>query len=131
MEEILSIKETSFKKYEKAYGSFVGFEIETNKQTIKLGISDGHSCCENYGYLMSEDDLSEFEGASLLGVDIVDTALNVEKLTSEQVSEGDCMFVNFLTSKGLLQFVAYNEHNGYYGHEVLVISNQINHETVL
>ena len=36
------------------------------------------------------------------------------------VSYGGIMFVNFVTSKGVMQFVLYNEHNGYYGHDVHV-----------
>ena len=34
------------------------------------------------------------------------------------------MFVNINTSNGALQFAAYNEHNGYYGHEAVVISEK-------
>ena len=45
--------------------------------------------------------------------------------------EGGVMFVNITTSKGVLQFVAYNEHNGYYGHSACVISKQLNHEECL
>ena len=29
---------------------------------------------------------------------------------------------------GYLQFVAYNSHNGYYGHEAVLISKQLNYE---
>lgn len=32
------------------------------------------------------------------------------------------MFINVETTRGLLQFAAYNEHNGYYGHDVLLVS---------
>ena len=35
---------------------------------------------------------------------------------------GSAMFINVETTNGLLQFVAYNEHNGYYGHEVKLVS---------
>ena len=41
------------------------------------------------------------------------------------------MFVNVETDKGLLQFVAYNEHNGYYGHEACVISKHLNESEYL
>jgi len=41
------------------------------------------------------------------------------------------MFVDLKTDRGKLQFVAYNEHNGYYGHEAEVICNQLNHSEVL
>jgi tRNA(Ile2) C34 agmatinyltransferase TiaS len=45
--------------------------------------------------------------------------------------EGGVMFVNIETNEGTLQFVAYNEHNGYYGHIAKVQSMQLSHEVVL
>ncbi len=36
------------------------------------------------------------------------------------------MFVNLETNVGLLQFVAYNSHNGYYGHDAVLVSKQLN-----
>jgi hypothetical protein len=39
--------------------------------------------------------------------------------------------VNIDTDRGQLQFVAYNEHNGYYGHNAVVVSKQLTHEECL
>lgn len=104
--------------------SIDGFEVITDKQTITLGISNGQSCCENWGYFMSQDDFSDFIGATLLDVVIVNDCLDSTKL--DGVYEANCMFVNLQTSKGLLQFVAYNSHNGYYSHTATVRSDQLN-----
>ena len=41
------------------------------------------------------------------------------------------MFVNLETNKGTLQFVAYNEHSGYYGHEAKVQCTQLMHSETL
>jgi len=123
MEKILKIEETSFDGKD-------GFVITTDQQEIKLGIDNGQSCCENWGYFMSEDDLSEFVGSNLIAVKVVDTALKKWD-EIEDMYEGDAMFVNIETSNGLLQFVAYNEHNGYYGHEACVISKQVKEECYL
>ena len=41
--------------------------------------------------------------------------------------EGGVMFVNLETDMGTLQFVAYNEHNGYYGHEAKVQCTKLTH----
>jgi len=131
MEKILRIEETNFKRNKEDWNSFEGFQIVTDKQTIKLGISDGQSCCERSGYFMSNDDIKEFEGANLIDIAIADTALNVKKLESEDLYEPNLMFVNLNTSEGLLQFVAYNCHNGYYGHEAVVLSEQLKHEETL
>lgn len=40
----------------------------------------------------------------------------------EDLDAVSAMFINVETTKGLLQFVAYNEHNGYYVHEVKLVS---------
>lgn len=109
-----------------------GYEITTNTQIIKLGIDTDHRCCERYGYFLSKDEISDFIGAKLVGINITDTALNSDVLENVgDLYDGDVMFVNLETDKGTLQFVAYNSHNGYYGHDAIVISEQIKHETTL
>src|SRR5574343_317443 len=99
MEKILKIEGTVFKKEEKDYLTFEGYQIITDKQIIKIGIEDGQSCCEDWGYFMSEDDLTDFENADLISVEIVDTALKVEKLKELNVESADTMFINFNTTK--------------------------------
>lgn len=123
MEKILSITESTFNLGK--YSDYEGYLIETNKQVIKFGIQNHQSCCENWGYFSSEDGFEEFIGADLLDIETVDTVLKIEKLESEDVNVEDCMFVNFKTSNGLLQFAVYNSHNGYYGHVVKLISEQL------
>jgi len=125
MEKILEIKETSFDGKD-------GFTIITDNQTIKLGIDNGQCCCENWGYFMSEYNLEDFIGSELLDVKITDSLLKTNnEFDVNDMYEGDVMFVNIETSNGLLQFVAYNEHNGYYGHGACVISKQLNYDTYL
>jgi len=121
-ELILNISEDSFKHNDNYYD---GYTIVTTKQTIRLGITNDQSCCENWGYFMSEDDISEFITSELLNIQITDTQLKTHSDFDEKNYEGNVMFVNIITSNGLLQFVAYNEHNGYYGHTAIVISEQL------
>jgi len=123
MEKILKITETEFQTSK--YSMLSGYSIVTNKQEIKFGISNDQSCCENWGYFSSNDDFDEFIGSEILSIEMVDSAINVKKLESEQVDIDDCIFVNIKTSVGLLQFAVYNEHNGYYGHNVKLISEQL------
>jgi hypothetical protein len=134
MEIILKIEEIGIKEN----NPMAGYAITTDKQVIKLLIDDYQDCCENYGYFMSEDDIQSFVGSELLDIGITDTALNSQKMKSNDlkdeppyVYEGDIMFVNISTTAGMLQFVAYNEHNGYYGHDAKVISEQLNYEVTL
>ena len=123
-EIIYSIKETRFKsKFRDAYGTMEGFEITTDKQVIRMGISEGRQCCEHTGFFMSEDNLDEFIGAALLLVETVSDCLVPDKLSD--FYEGGTMFVNFKTNRGVLQFTAYNSHNGYYSHSAVIESEQL------
>ena len=131
-EKILRIEEAIFKTSPDDWQSFEGFQIITDVQTIQIGISDSQSCCESFGCIITNDETSEFIGADLIGISITDTALNNKKIDElEYLDEGGAMFVNFETSEGLLQFVAYNAHNGYYGHEAVLFSKQLNHNVGL
>lgn len=129
MEKILRIEETTFKNTKSYWQSFDGFQIITDLQTIQIGISNIQCCCESFGCIITNDETKEFIGAELKSLAIVDTALNNKKIEElEYLDRGGVMFVNLETSEGLLQFVAYNAHNGYYGHEAVLVSKQLNHE---
>lgn len=107
-----------------------GYEIKTNDQTIFVGVDNIQSCCENWGYISSLDDTKDFIGAELLNIVKVDTALktyDIDKDTDlKSIEKESIMFVNFETSKGTFQLVCYNDHNGYYGHDAVIISKQLN-----
>ena len=141
MEKILSIKEKIFEVENDGYKqNYDGYEILTNKQTIKIGINSGQCCCEDYGcsvtneegHIITEDNISDFIGSDLIKLNVVDNALkNTEIETLEYLDEGGAMFINVETTNGLLQFVAYNAHNGYYGHDAVLISKRLNKEVCL
>jgi hypothetical protein len=124
------------------YSREAGFQIATNEQTITLAIDDEPSCCESWGYFLTEDDTEKFIGAELRGVAITDTNRSGRRFISygdekgddrpiEHLDSGDVMFVDIETDRGVLQFVAYNSHNGYYGHTARVKSKQLEHEKTL
>lgn len=117
METILSIEEFSDNEQD-------GYLIATTKQTIKLAIDNRQNCCENWGYFFSNDNLSEFIGATILNVTLTDDFLQTEDIP-EGARCGMTMFITIDTNKGPLQFVAYNDHNGYYGHMATVTSTQL------
>lgn len=78
---------------------------------------------ESWGYLSSEDDFGSFIGSELKNVYVTDSELGtIVSNMKEDLDAGSAMFINVETTKGLLQFVAYNEHNGYYGHDVRLVS---------
>jgi len=127
LEKILRIEEVS-----QDYTD--GYAIVTDKQTIKLLIGNQQDCCEEWGYFMSDDNLEYFIGADIYDITVTDTALNTKKLNEHipyGIEDGGIMFVNIITDKGVLQFTAYNAHNGYYGHIAYVISEQLRREACL
>lgn len=128
MEKILEITNTTFRASGNNYPTdFDGYEIITSEQTIQIGISNQQSCCENFGCIITNDDIKEFIGSDLINISLTDIALNNKKIDElEYLDYGGAMFVNLETTAGLLQFVAYNAHNGYYGHDAVLISKQLN-----
>ena len=105
------------------YSEMEGYKITTDKgHELLVLIDNGQSCCEDWGYFSSEDDLENFIGAELLKVNLVNSELRVGlvKQKTDYVEEDSCMFVNVETSIGTLQLTVYNEHNGYYSHSVKV-----------
>lgn len=101
-----------------------GYTITTNKQLIQLEMGEG-GCCAVSGYYFTPEDTKEFIGAELIDIKLVDTPL----IDSEMdYNEGGVVFVNLETSKGVLQFTAYNRHDGYYSATGRVISRQLSDE---
>nr|UVY65240.1 MAG: PGDYG protein [Bacteriophage sp.] len=105
------------------WNSYDGYCIETDSRQLYFVINNGQDCCENWGYLSSEDDFGSFIGSELKNVYVTDTKLGtIVSNMKEDLDAGSAMFINVETTRGLLQFAAYNEHNGYYGHDVLLVS---------
>lgn len=119
-----------------------GYEIETTDQKILLVIDAYQSCCESWGYFLTEDDTAKFIGAELRGIAVTDTDRSTKQIrrydwdepTPEgaiDLYDGGAMFVDIETDRGVLQFVAYNAHNGYYGHTARVSAKQLEHQEVV
>jgi hypothetical protein len=133
MEKIMSITEKDFGRTGE-YAGQSGYEVVTNKQVIELRIDDEQNCCEHWGYFWCNDNPQDFVGAKLLDIRLTDDVLNEAHMEVDHNSscfEGGIMFVDIVTNIGVLQFVAYNEHNGYYGHEAVVKSTFLSHNTYL
>lgn len=115
-------------------GDEAGFEVKTTEQVIRLAINNLSSCCESWGYFWCNDKPQDFVGAIVHGISLTDTALNTKTIAdkgADERADGDIMFVNIDTNKGVLQFVAYNSHNGYYGHTATIESKQLKHSKCL
>lgn len=72
-------------------------------------------CCETR-YMHTHDDLNDYVGARLLGVEIKEVDPVADEW-NENTEWGvhDVQFLEIQTSAGALTMVTHNEHNGYYG----------------
>lgn len=124
--KILSISQDGFsRKTASAYiNHYDGIVIETTEGVLQIGISNDQQCCENAGFVTSLDNFEDFIGADLIKVDMVDTEYNPQNLPFNYCKSANTVFVNVLTSKGLFQVTAYNDHNGYYSHHVFVSNHE-------
>lgn len=84
------------------------FEFENG---VKLRMFDnGQSCCERR-YMSTDDNLSEFIGATLQDAKIKDATCT----EGEYGDPHEIQFLEIITSQGSFVCQNHNEHNGYYG----------------
>lgn len=87
---------------------------------VKFGIADHQNCCERWDYLHSSDEATDFIGAEYLG--LVEKDMWPDRIDKVEMYEDDnFQAIEVLTSSGVLQFVVYNDHNGYYSHATIVV----------
>lgn len=117
------------------YSDSHGYIIKTSQQEIKILISAEQQCCENSGYFCANDSMCDFIGAELLKVKLTNTCLNTKVFETKDelrwISEDCIQFVDLITDKGTLQFAVYNNHNGYYGHQIFIGTNKFSHKEYL
>lgn len=110
--------------YEKAQGKQIdrveitGLDMEDFTNALVLYFVDGtalqfadggQSCCESR-YMVCDDDLSAFAGATFTGAELMD---GPEPAGRDDVHE--VQFLHVATSRGKFTVSNHNEHNGYYG----------------
>lgn len=102
--------------------SMDGYKVDTDEQSVYVLIDNGQSCCEDWGYFASEDDMTPFIGAELTDIVLTDKALNTQKVEQSGYYDdaGGIQFVDFVTDRGTFQLAVYNAHNGYYGHGIVI-----------
>lgn len=90
-------------------------------EELFFGINTDQYCCETVAYLHSVDDPEEFIGANFLRLDERDTwPENVGEEEPEYWDGGGFQAIDVVTDRGIMQFVVYNEHNGYYSHGTIL-----------
>ena len=107
--------------------NYDGWKIITDENVYHILLDNGQSCCESWGYIVSESDFSEFVGKDIKDVRLTDTKLNNSSVYSDldNLYHGGVQFVDFeFSDGGVLQFAVYNGHNGYYGHGIIIAKNE-------
>jgi hypothetical protein len=120
-EYIISITaDEVMKRVGKYSNEYLGYAIRTNKQTIKLLISQEQDCCDIFGVDLKKPEGVESEG-DLIGARVLKVGWGRDQSDDESDKYFDrpCARVEIMTDKGQLQIVAWNDHNGYYPHGVL------------
>lgn len=119
---------------------YSGFRIVlSDNNSIMFAIEDAQRCCESFGYISVNDNLEEFIGSTLQKVEVVTgkeytkSELVVDSLNQAnniRIEVEECVFLVLTTDKGELTFTVYNQHNGYYSHNVVVfVGNKIHLKT--
>lgn len=108
------------------YSTYDGYKVETDKNEFYILIENDQCCCEDWGYITTNDDINDFIGKTIKSVVFTDTQLgNKEIKELEYVEKNEIQFVNFKTTDGdTLQLAVYNSHNGYYGHNIIIAKNE-------
>ena len=117
------------KIYEVEKDNYEGYKIVLQQgekiKKLEILINNGQDCCEEFGYICSEDNFKDFIGAKILEIKTTGTKKSTKLINNpdftKSLDEGDIMFLTLKTSKGVIQFAVYNAHNGYYGHEAQII----------
>ena len=84
-------------------------KFEFNDKTCLEMYDAGQSCCEER-YMRTDDDLTEFEDATLLDFELKDAPNAPHEYCDHEIQ-----FLDVKTDKGIFQLANHNEHNGYYG----------------
>lgn len=98
---------------------YIGYKIETNKQVISVLISDSQSCCENYGSKINMNDTECY----ITDVDEINKIIVDKKLKEiywQDADEGIDIIFN-LEDEASFTCNIWNDHNGYYPHDYIIV----------
>lgn len=132
--KIINIQNVDEKEYS-------GYKIVTDKFKIIFAIDNYQQCCETWGYFETKENLNDLIGQELLSIATTDpdystTDIKYIDISDEEIDSlfkkyntdidylndyyhtVECCFVNLQTNLEFVQLAVYNEHNGYYGHDI-------------
>lgn len=77
----------------------------------KMRLSDEEGICCEHRYMTTDDDLSFYSGAKLVGIEV----RNAPDIEDESGDVHEIQFLEVMTNRGCFTMATHNEHNGYYG----------------
>lgn len=99
--------------------------LDAENDRLEIQFESGHTMtvwdegdrdCGEYRYMSTSDDLQQFVGAALLGLEVRDVADQVLSRDDDDCGPVlECQFLIVQTDRGNITFENYNEHSGYYG----------------
>ena len=98
-------------------GGRLGYDITMSdvSKNIYLTISNSQHCCETYG-VNTISGTRQYIGATYKSVDILEVS-NCDDAMDEFSRQ---MTIKIHTDRGIMDITFYNQHNGYYSHDVMV-----------
>jgi hypothetical protein len=95
---------------------WMGYKIIMNnsKYNITCKIENSHKCYEKWG-AYTKSNLNDFIGAEYYSIDVTEE-------TRDKYDEMRILTVKIATNRGDISIHLYNEHNGYYHHDVFIQS---------
>jgi len=98
-------------------GHWMGYKIimSDSDKNIAFKIENASNCCEKWG-MYTKNNLNEFIGAEYYSV-----AIGKPKIADDEMS---IIKIKINTNKGNITLQLYNQHNGYYPHDVFIQSEK-------
>ena len=97
---------------------WMGYKIMVNDSTknITCKIENARNCCEKWG-IHTKSKLDEFIGAEYYSIEVS----NIQK---KEYDEMRMVTITISTNRGNIILHLYNQHNGYYSHDVFIESEK-------
>lgn len=92
------------------------FVMSDSTKNITCKIENSRNCCEKWG-VYTESKLDDFIGAEYYSIDI-------RKVKTDKYDEMKSIIITIDTNRGKITIHLYNEHNGYYEHDVFIQSER-------
>jgi len=102
-----------------ADGRWLGYAFKMNDKSknITCKIDNSENCCERFG-CYTNSNISDFIGAEYFSVDVGELVVQEEPGSDLMATIELCIH----TDRGKINIYFYNEHNGYYRHDVYIES---------